>query len=47
MDLREIGWGGMDWINRAQDRLVEGFREHGNELLLLLLLLLLVLVRRY
>jgi hypothetical protein len=26
---------------------VEGFREHGNELLLLLLLLLLVLVRRY
>jgi hypothetical protein len=20
MDLREIGWGGMDWINLAQDR---------------------------
>jgi hypothetical protein len=20
MDLREIGWGGMDWINVAQDR---------------------------
>jgi hypothetical protein len=20
MDLREIGWGGMDWIDRAQDR---------------------------
>jgi hypothetical protein len=20
MDLREIGWGGMDWINWAQDR---------------------------
>jgi hypothetical protein len=19
MDLREIGWGGMDWINLAQD----------------------------
>jgi hypothetical protein len=20
IDLREIGWGGMDWINLAQDR---------------------------
>jgi hypothetical protein len=20
MDLREIGWGGMDWINLVQDR---------------------------
>jgi hypothetical protein len=20
MDLRETGWGGMDWINLAQDR---------------------------
>jgi hypothetical protein len=20
MDLREIGWGGVDWINLAQDR---------------------------
>jgi hypothetical protein len=20
MDLREIGWGGMDWIDLAQDR---------------------------
>jgi hypothetical protein len=20
MDLREIGWGGIDWINLAQDR---------------------------
>jgi hypothetical protein len=20
MDLREIGWGGMDWVNLAQDR---------------------------
>jgi hypothetical protein len=21
MDLREIGWGGMDWIDLAQDRI--------------------------
>jgi hypothetical protein len=20
MDLREVGWGGMDWINLVQDR---------------------------
>jgi hypothetical protein len=20
MDLRKVGWGGMDWINLAQDR---------------------------
>jgi hypothetical protein len=20
LDLREVGWGGMDWINLAQDR---------------------------
>jgi hypothetical protein len=20
MDLQEVGWGGMDWINLAQDR---------------------------
>jgi hypothetical protein len=20
MDLREVGWGGIDWINLAQDR---------------------------
>jgi hypothetical protein len=20
MDLREVGWGGMDWMNLAQDR---------------------------
>jgi hypothetical protein len=20
MDLREVGWGGMDWIDMAQDR---------------------------
>jgi hypothetical protein len=26
MDLREIGWGGMNWIDLAQDR------EHGNEI---------------
>jgi hypothetical protein len=25
MDLRKIGWDGMDWIDLAQDR------EHGNE----------------
>jgi hypothetical protein len=29
MDLREIGWGGMDWIHLAQDK--EGFCEHSNE----------------
>jgi hypothetical protein len=28
MDLREIGWDGMDWIYLAQ----EGSCEHGNEL---------------
>jgi hypothetical protein len=27
MDLREIGWDGMDWIDLAQD----GSCEHGNE----------------
>jgi hypothetical protein len=27
-DLRETGWGGMDWINLAQDK---GSCEHGNE----------------
>jgi hypothetical protein len=32
MDLREIGWGGMYWIDLAQDRNpVEGSCEHGNE----------------
>jgi hypothetical protein len=31
MDLREIGWGGMDWIDLAQDRLVDGSYEHCNE----------------
>jgi hypothetical protein len=30
MDLREIGWDGMDWIYLAQG-LVEGSCEHGNE----------------
>jgi hypothetical protein len=29
MDLREIGWDGMDWIDLAQDR--ESSSEHGNE----------------
>jgi hypothetical protein len=29
IDLREIGWGGMDWIDLAQDR--EGSCEHGDE----------------
>jgi hypothetical protein len=29
MDLREVGWGDMDWIHVAQDR--DGFCEHGNE----------------
>jgi hypothetical protein len=28
MDLREIGWDGMDWIDLAQDR---GSCERGNE----------------
>jgi hypothetical protein len=31
MDLREIGWGGMDWIDLAQDRTSRGSCEHGNE----------------
>jgi hypothetical protein len=31
MNLREIGWGGMDWIDLAQDGPVEGCCEHGNE----------------
>jgi hypothetical protein len=30
MDLREIGWDGMDWIELAQDR-DQGSCEHGNE----------------
>jgi hypothetical protein len=29
MDLREIGWGGIDWIHLADE--VEGSFEHGNE----------------
>jgi hypothetical protein len=28
MDLREIGWGGMDWIDLAQDR--DQWRAHVN-----------------
>jgi hypothetical protein len=32
MDLREIGWDGMDWIDLAQDKgPVDGSCEHGNE----------------
>jgi hypothetical protein len=32
MDLREIGWGVMDWIDLVQDRgPVEGSCEHGDE----------------
>jgi hypothetical protein len=34
IDLREIGWSGMDWIDLAQDRdqgPVESFCEYGNE----------------
>jgi hypothetical protein len=31
MDLREIGWDGLDWIELAQDRSVEGSCEHGFE----------------
>jgi hypothetical protein len=30
MDLREIEWGGMDWLDLAQEP-VEGSCEHGNE----------------
>jgi hypothetical protein len=34
MDLREIRWGGMNWIDLAQDRgPVESYREDGNEAL--------------
>jgi hypothetical protein len=28
MDLREMGWGGMDWIDLAQDR--DQWMEHVN-----------------
>jgi hypothetical protein len=32
IDLREIGWDGMDWIDLAQDRdQFEGSCEQGNE----------------
>jgi hypothetical protein len=33
MDLREIGWDGMDWIKLAQDREQwrKGSCEHGDE----------------
>jgi hypothetical protein len=33
MDLKEIGWGDMDWIDLVSIlRLVNGSCEHGNEL---------------
>jgi hypothetical protein len=31
MNLREIGWDGMNWIDLAQDGLAESSCEHGNE----------------
>jgi hypothetical protein len=31
MDLREIGWDGVDWMDMAQDGPVEGSGEHGIE----------------
>jgi hypothetical protein len=32
MDLRDIAWRDMDWIDLVRDRdQVEGSREHGNE----------------
>jgi hypothetical protein len=31
MDLEEIGWFAMDWIDLAKDRSVEGSCRHGNE----------------
>jgi hypothetical protein len=30
-DLRDIGWGGMNWIDLAQDRDQWRAREHDNE----------------
>jgi len=33
IDVREVGWEGVDWIHLAQDRgPVAGSCEHGNEL---------------
>jgi len=31
MDLQEMGWRGMDWIDLAQDRHVAGACKSGNE----------------
>jgi hypothetical protein len=33
MDLREIGWSGMDWIDLAQDRDQWSALKYGNECL--------------
>ena len=32
MNLREVGWKGMDWIDLAEDKRCGGFFECGNEL---------------
>jgi hypothetical protein len=32
IDLREIGWNGVNWIDMAQNRPLEGSCEHGIEL---------------
>ena len=31
MNLQEVGYGGMDWVDVAQDRQVAGICECGNE----------------
>jgi hypothetical protein len=31
IDLKEIGWEGLHWVQPAPDRLVVGSYEHGNE----------------
>jgi hypothetical protein len=31
MNLRDIGWDGIDWIDLCQEEPVEGSCEHGNE----------------
>ena len=32
MDLKEIRWEAVDWIDVAQDKDVSGFCDHGNEI---------------